>query len=103
VSSSAADRGGSPALATCLRGPPAALGHQPSAALLGGRALLERLGGGAGLRALDVGCDCFGWLRLLSTWVGAERLGERAPLTLLAVDGQRAAVLLDDLPSPRQP
>jgi SAM-dependent methyltransferase len=35
-----------------------------------GRAVLERLGGGEGLRALDVGCGCFGWLRLLSTWVG---------------------------------
>ena len=35
-----------------------------------GRALLERLGAGTGLRALDVGCGCFGWLRLLSTWVG---------------------------------
>jgi SAM-dependent methyltransferase len=35
-----------------------------------GRALLDRLGGGQGLRALDVGCGCFGWLRLLSQWVG---------------------------------
>src|SRR5262249_31847046 len=30
-----------------------------------GRALLDRLGSGQGLRALDVGCGCFGWLRLL--------------------------------------
>ena len=35
-----------------------------------GQALLDRLGSGQGLRALDVGCSCFGWLRLLSQWVG---------------------------------
>jgi len=35
-----------------------------------GRALLERLGKGEGLRAVDVGCGCLGWLRLLSQWVG---------------------------------
>ena len=37
-----------------------------------GRALLDRLGSGKGLRALDVGCGCFGWLRILSQWVGPE-------------------------------
>ena len=37
-----------------------------------GRELLERLGGGAGARALDVGCGALGWLRLLSEWVGPE-------------------------------
>ena len=35
-----------------------------------GRALLDQLGRGEGLRALDVGCGCFGWLRVLSAWVG---------------------------------
>jgi SAM-dependent methyltransferase len=35
-----------------------------------GQALLDRLGSGQGLRALDVGCGCFGWLRLLSQGVG---------------------------------
>ncbi len=35
-----------------------------------GRALLGQLGGGDGLSALDVGCGCFGWLRILSAWVG---------------------------------
>ena len=35
-----------------------------------GQALLDRLGSGQGLRVLDVGCGCFGWLRLLSQWVG---------------------------------
>jgi SAM-dependent methyltransferase len=37
-----------------------------------GRALLDRLGSGQGLRALDVGCGCFGWLRILSQWVGPK-------------------------------
>jgi SAM-dependent methyltransferase len=35
-----------------------------------GRALLDRLGSGQGFRVVDVGCGCFGWLRLLSDWVG---------------------------------
>jgi SAM-dependent methyltransferase len=35
-----------------------------------GRALLSELGSGDGLSALDVGCGCFGWLRILSAWVG---------------------------------
>jgi len=35
-----------------------------------GRALLESLGSGQGLKAVDVGCGCYGWLRLLSQWVG---------------------------------
>jgi hypothetical protein len=37
-----------------------------------GRALLDRLGSGQGLRVVDVGCGCFGWLRLLSQWVGPK-------------------------------
>lgn len=36
-----------------------------------GERLLSELGDGAGWRAVDVGCGCFGWLRLLSRWVGA--------------------------------
>lgn len=35
-----------------------------------GARLLAEIGDGTGLRAVDVGCGCFGWLRLLSTWVG---------------------------------
>jgi SAM-dependent methyltransferase len=35
-----------------------------------GRALLGQLGSGGGLRVLDAGCGCFGWLRILSEWVG---------------------------------
>ena len=35
-----------------------------------GRRLLERIGGGSGGRALDVGCGALGWLRILSAWVG---------------------------------
>lgn len=32
--------------------------------------LLDLLGSGKGKRALDVGCGCLGWLRILSRWVG---------------------------------
>jgi ubiquinone/menaquinone biosynthesis C-methylase UbiE len=35
-----------------------------------GDRLLAELGDGTGRRALDVGCGCLGWLRLLSRWVG---------------------------------
>jgi SAM-dependent methyltransferase len=35
-----------------------------------GRQLLSKLGGGAGGRALDVGCGALGWLRILGDWVG---------------------------------
>ena len=35
-----------------------------------GRQLLADIGGGAGRRALDVGCGAMGWLRILSEWVG---------------------------------
>ena len=34
------------------------------------RHLLARVGDGAGLRALDIGCGALGWLRILSEWVG---------------------------------
>jgi SAM-dependent methyltransferase len=37
-----------------------------------GRALLRELGAGDGLKVLDVGCGCFGWLRILSEWVGPQ-------------------------------
>jgi SAM-dependent methyltransferase len=35
-----------------------------------GRRLLEEIGDGSGVRALDVGCGVLGWLRVLSEWVG---------------------------------
>jgi SAM-dependent methyltransferase len=37
-----------------------------------GRKLLEEIGDGHGLRALDVGCGVLGWLRILSEWVGPD-------------------------------
>jgi SAM-dependent methyltransferase len=37
-----------------------------------GRQLLERVDGGSGARALDVGCGALGWLRILSEWVGSS-------------------------------
>ena len=35
-----------------------------------GRQVLSKLEGGAGGRALDLGCGALGWLRILSEWVG---------------------------------
>ena len=35
-----------------------------------GKSLLSEMGTGVGLKVLDVGCGCMGWLRLLSIWVG---------------------------------
>lgn len=35
-----------------------------------GERLLARIGGGAGLSAIDAGCGVLGWLRVLSRWVG---------------------------------
>jgi SAM-dependent methyltransferase len=37
-----------------------------------GRRVLEQIGDGRGLRALDVGCGVLGWLRVLSEWVGPD-------------------------------
>jgi SAM-dependent methyltransferase len=37
-----------------------------------GERLLQQLGDGNGRRAVDVGCGCLGWLRLLSRWVGRQ-------------------------------
>ena len=35
-----------------------------------GERLVARIGDGAGLRVVDVGCGALGWLRVLSRWVG---------------------------------
>ncbi len=37
-----------------------------------GRRLLNEIGEGQGLRAVDIGCGAMGWLRLLSEWVGPD-------------------------------
>ena len=37
-----------------------------------GRRLLEEIGDGRGVRALDVACGVLGWLRVLSEWVGPD-------------------------------
>lgn len=39
-----------------------------------GRALLGRIGPGAGRHAVEVGCGAMGWLRILSEWVGDGRV-----------------------------
>ena len=36
------------------------------------RRLLDEIGNGRGVRAVDVGCGVMGWLRLLSQWVGPD-------------------------------
>jgi SAM-dependent methyltransferase len=37
-----------------------------------GRRLLDEIGAGSGVRAVDVGCGSLGWLRPLSEWVGPD-------------------------------
>jgi ubiquinone/menaquinone biosynthesis C-methylase UbiE len=37
-----------------------------------GRRLLDEIGNGRGVRAVDIGCGVMGSLRLLSQWVGAD-------------------------------
>ena len=61
-----------------------------------GRAPLDRLGGGRGLRALDVGCGCFGWLRLLSQWVGPNG-SVTAHVDAKLLDAARALIKEDRL------
>src|SRR5262245_29576566 len=72
-----------------------------------GGAVLERLGNGQGLRAVDVGCGCLGWLRLLSQCVGpgGSVTGTDVDAKLLAsarmfVEGERlgnVTLVKDDL------
>lgn len=37
-----------------------------------GRRLLDEIGDGSGVRAVDIGCGVMGWLRLLSEWAGPD-------------------------------
>ena len=64
-----------------------------------GRALLSQLGSGDGLSALDVGCGCLGWLRILSAWVGPRGAvtGTDVDDTLLAA--ARTLIREDGLPN----
>jgi SAM-dependent methyltransferase len=65
-----------------------------------GERLLARLGGGSGLRALDVGCGVLGWLRLLSGWadevVGAD-IDEAMLAHARALDLPDVELVADDL------
>lgn len=41
------------------------------------RRLLDEIGDGTGLRAVDIGCGVMGWLRLLGRWVGIRVRSDR--------------------------
>jgi SAM-dependent methyltransferase len=58
-----------------------------------GRRLLEEIGDGAGLRAVDIGCGVMGWLRLLGQWVGpgGSVVGTDVDDKMLALAGQFVA------------
>jgi SAM-dependent methyltransferase len=58
-----------------------------------GRALLDVLGQGTGLRAVDMGCGDLGWLRILSEWVGPSGsvVGTDVDESLIAAARQQLA------------
>jgi SAM-dependent methyltransferase len=62
-----------------------------------GRALLDRLGSGQGLRVVDVGCGCFGWLRLLSQWVGPNGSVTGTDFDAKFLDAARPLIAEDQL------
>jgi SAM-dependent methyltransferase len=65
-----------------------------------GRACATRSSrGGQGLRALDVGCGCFGWLRLLSQWVGPNGSVTGTDVDAKLLDAARALIQEDCLPN----
>ena len=55
-----------------------------------GRQLLAKLGGGAGGRALDVGCGALGWLRILGDWVGPSGRVVGIDIDQRLLDGARS-------------
>ena len=57
-----------------------------------GRTLLERLGEGRGRRALDIGCGGFGWLRILSRWVGEHGAVTGSDIDPKLLDAARSLV-----------
>ena len=78
-----------------------------------GADLLEELGDGTGLRAVDMGCGPLGWLRLLSRWVGpngevvgteaSETTAEPARLTVRSEGLNNVSVVVDDVFDSRLP
>ena len=78
-----------------------------------GRRLLDELGEGVGLRTLDIGCGCLGWLRLLSNWVGptgqctgteiADSMVEAAREFCLSENLTNVRIVIDDLFNSRLP
>ena len=57
-----------------------------------GRRLLEALGEGSGARAVDIGCGCLGWLRILSDWVGPDGRVTGTDIAPEMLDNSRAFV-----------
>jgi ubiquinone/menaquinone biosynthesis C-methylase UbiE len=72
-----------------------------------GQQILDELGDGSGLRAVDVGCGGLGWLRLLSRWVGetgevvgtevGESNAEPARQTVRGEGLSNVSVVVDDV------
>ena len=62
-----------------------------------GRALLAQLEGGDGARALDVGCGGFGWLRILSAWVGPQGSVTGTDVDATSLDAARALIRAEGL------
>lgn len=72
-----------------------------------GQELLDELGDGDGLRAVDLGCGPLGWLRLLSRWVGpggevlgtevTEATAQQARLTVRSEGLSNVSVVVDDV------
>jgi ubiquinone/menaquinone biosynthesis C-methylase UbiE len=72
-----------------------------------GQQILDELGDGTGLRAIDIGCGGLGWLRLLSRWVGetghvvgteiAEPNAEPARHTVRGEGLMNVEILVDDV------
>jgi ubiquinone/menaquinone biosynthesis C-methylase UbiE len=62
-----------------------------------GARLLDLLGDGNGKRAADVGCGCYGWLPLLSRWVGPAGAVVGADIDESLLDAAQALTATEQL------